>query len=149
MGNLRIRSRHQPYEIAVLAAAPVCGVLMMTLEVRPTSVQTAMPVPIQVAWELGLIVVGLGGLLGIAWPGRLSTGLGIELASVLVLGTITGMYAVAVVAMSGRQSIVATSFVVAVTIGSLWRAAQIAVDLRRLVRACEIVGYEKVPAGAT
>ncbi|WP_328849683.1 hypothetical protein [Micromonospora zamorensis] len=149
MGNLRIRSRHQPYEIAVLAAAPVCGVLMMTLEVRPTSVQTAMPVPIQVAWELGLIAVGVGGLLGIVWPGRLSTGLGIELASVLVLGTITGMYAVAVVAMSGRQSIVATSFVVAVTIGSLWRAAQIAVDLRRLVRACEIVGYEKVPAGAT
>ncbi|MBQ0978766.1 MULTISPECIES: hypothetical protein [Micromonospora] len=149
MGNLRIRSRHQPYEIAVLAAAPVCGVLMMTLEVRPTSVQTAMPVPIQVAWELGLIAVGVGGLLGIVWPGRLSTGLGIELASVLVLGTITGMYAVAVVAMSGRQSIVATSFVIAVTIGSLWRAAQIAVDLRRLVRACEIVGYEKVPAGAT
>ncbi|MBQ1038552.1 hypothetical protein [Micromonospora sp. C81] len=122
---------------------------MMTLEVRPTSVQTAMPVPIQVAWELGLIAVGVGGLLGIVWPGRLSTGLGIELASVLVLGTITGMYAVAVVAMSGRQSIVATSFVIAVTIGSLWRAAQIAVDLRRLVRACEIVGYEKVPAGAT
>ncbi|WP_328532484.1 hypothetical protein OG836_15745 [Micromonospora zamorensis] len=149
MGNLRIRSRHQPYEIAVLAAAPVCGVLMMTLEVRPTSVQTAMPVPIQVAWELGLIAVGVGGLMGIVWPGRLSTGLGIELASVLVLGTITGMYAVAVVAMSGRQSIVATSFVIAVTIGSLWRAAQIAVDLRRLVRACEIVGYEKVPAGAT
>ncbi|MFI6256912.1 hypothetical protein ACIBCL_12430 [Micromonospora zamorensis] len=149
MGNLRIRSRHQPYEIAVLAAAPVCGVLMMTLEVRPTSVQTAMPAPIQVAWELGLIAVGVGGLMGIVWPGRLSTGLGIELASVLVLGTITGMYAVAVVAMSGRQSIVATSFVIAVTIGSLWRAAQIAVDLRRLVRACEIVGYEKVPAGAT
>ncbi|MGC5307362.1 hypothetical protein [Micromonospora zamorensis] len=149
MGNLRIRSRHQPYEIAVLAASPVCGVLMLTLDVRPTSVQTAMPVPIQVAWELGLIAVGVGGLLGIVWPGRLSTGLGIELASVLVLGTITGMYAVAVVAMSGRQAIVATSFVVAVTIGSLWRAAQIAVDLRRLVRACEIVGYEKVPAGAT
>ncbi|MGC4783644.1 hypothetical protein OHQ88_16655 [Micromonospora zamorensis] len=149
MGNLRIRSRHQPYEIAVLAAAPVCGVLMMTLEVRPTSVQTAMPVPIQVAWELGLIAVGVGGLLGIVWPGRLSTGLGIELASVLVLGTITGMYAVAVVAMSGRQSIVATSFVVAVTIGSLWRAAQIAVDLRRLAQACELVSYEQLQAGVT
>ncbi|MET7963309.1 hypothetical protein ABZ356_03140 [Micromonospora zamorensis] len=149
MGNFRIRARHQPYEIAVLAAAPVCGVLMMTLEVRPTSVQTAMPVPIQVAWELGLIVVGVGGLLGIVWPGRLSTGLGIELASVLVLGTITGMYAVAVVSMSGRQSIVATSFVVAVTIGSLWRAAQIAVDLRRLAQACELVSYEQLQAGVT
>ncbi|RAO00305.1 hypothetical protein GAR05_02275 [Micromonospora saelicesensis] len=147
MGNLRIRSRHQPYEIAVLAAAPLCGILMMTLNVRPTSVQTSMPGPIQVAWELGLIAVGVGGLLGILWPGRLSTGLGLELASVLVLGTITGMYAVAVLVMSGRTSIVATSFVMAVTVGSLWRAAQIAIDLRRLARACELVPYEQLEAG--
>ncbi|MFI6271917.1 hypothetical protein [Micromonospora zamorensis] len=149
MGNLRIRSRHQPYEIAVLAAAPVCGVLMLTLDVRPTSVQTAMPVPIQVAWELGLIAVGVGGLLGIVWPGRLSTGLGVELASVLVLGTITGMYAVALAAMSGQQSIATTSFVAAVAVGSLWRAAQIAVDLRRLAQACELVSYEQLQAGVT
>ncbi|MGW5558250.1 hypothetical protein ACWER9_13615 [Micromonospora sp. NPDC003944] len=149
MGNLRIRSRHQPYEIAVLAAAPLCGVLMMTLNVRPTSVQTSMPAPIQVAWELGLVAVGLGGLLGILWPGRLSTGLGLELASVLVLGTITGMYAVALVVMSGSNSIVATSFVMAVTVGSLWRAGQIAVDLRRLARACELVPYEPLQAGVT
>lgn len=149
MGNLRIRSRHQPYEIAFLAAAPVCGVLMLTLDVRPTSVQTAMPVPIQVAWELGLIAVGVGGLLGIVWPGRLSTGLGVELASVLVLGTITGMYAVASAAMSGRQSIAATSFVAAVAVGSLWRAAQIAVDLHRLAQACELVSYEQLQAGVT
>ncbi|MEV4764847.1 hypothetical protein AB0J89_19725 [Micromonospora chokoriensis] len=149
MGNLRIRSRHEPYEIAVLAAAPICGVLMLTLDVRPTSVQTAMPVPVQVAWELGLIAVGVGGLLGIVWPGRLSTGLGVELASVLVLGTITGMYTVALVAMSGRQSIAATSFVAAVAVGSLWRAAQIAVDLRRLAQACELVTYEELQAGVT
>ncbi|MEU1396224.1 hypothetical protein ABZ403_09180 [Micromonospora zamorensis] len=149
MGNLRIRSRHQPYEIAVLAAAPVCGVLMLTLDGRPTSVQTAMPVPIQVAWELGLVAVGVGGLLGIVWPGRLSTGLGVELASVLVLGTITGMYAVSLAAMSGRQSIAATSFVAAVAVGSLWRAAQIAVDLRRLAQACELVTYEQLQAGVT
>ncbi|RQX10009.1 hypothetical protein DLJ58_13080 [Micromonospora arida] len=121
----------------------------MTLNVRPTSVQTSMPEPIQVAWELGLIVVGVGGLLGILWPGRLSTGLGLELASVLVLGTITGMYAVAVLVMSGRSSIVATSFVMAVTVGSLWRAAQIAIDLRRLARACEFVTYEQLQAGVT
>jgi hypothetical protein len=149
VGNLRIRSRHQPYEVAVLVAAPLCGVLLMTLDVRPTSVQTSMPGPIQAAWELGLIAVGVGGLLGILWPGRLSTGLGLELASVLVLGTITGMYAVAVLVVSGRNSIVAASFVMALTIGSLWRAAQIAIDLRRLARACECVTYEQLQAGVT
>ncbi|MEU4781832.1 hypothetical protein [Micromonospora sp. NPDC023633] len=50
-----------------------------------------MPGPIQAGWESGLIVAGVAGLLGVVWPGRLSTGLGIELASVLMLGTITGM----------------------------------------------------------
>ncbi|MEV4119853.1 hypothetical protein [Micromonospora sp. NPDC049645] len=149
MGNLRIRSRHQPYEIAVLAAAPFCGVLLIILDVRPMSVQTSMPEPIQVAWELGLIAVGVGGLLGVLWPGRLSTGLGLELASVVVLGTITGMYAVALVVVSGRSAVVATSFVLAVTVGSLWRAAQITIDLRRLARACEIVPYEPLQAGVT
>lgn len=119
--------------------APVCGVLMLTLDVRPTSVQTSMPAPVQAAWEIGLILVGVGGLLGILWPGRLSTGLGIELASVLVLGTITGMYAATLVSLWNQQSVVASSFVIAVTVGSLWRAVQIAVDLRRLVRACECV----------
>ncbi|MFI6780247.1 hypothetical protein [Micromonospora sp. NPDC050276] len=149
VGNLRIRCRHQPYEITVLAVAPLCGILMMTLNVRPMSVQASMPAPIQVAWELGLIVVGVGGLLGVLWPGRLSTGLGLELASVLVLGTITGMYAVAVLIMSGRNAIVTISFVTAVTVGSLWRAAQIAIDLRRLARACAVVPYEELPAGVT
>ncbi|MBM0279703.1 hypothetical protein [Micromonospora tarensis] len=147
MGQLRIRSRHQPYEVAVLIAAPICGTLMMILNVRPTSVQTSMPAPIQAAWELGLIAVGVGGLLGILWPGRLSTGLGLELASVLVLGTITSMYTVALLVMTGRNSIVATSFVLAVAVGSLWRAAQIVVDLRRLARACEFMTYDQLQAG--
>ncbi|MET7705858.1 hypothetical protein [Micromonospora sp. NPDC005413] len=149
MGHLRFRSQRQPYEVAVLAAAPVCGILMATLDVRPTTVQTAMPVPIQIAWEVGLIAVGVGGLLGILWPGRLSTGLGVELASVLVLGTITGMYAVALMAMSGRQSFATASFVVAVTVGSLWRAGEIAVDLHRLARACECVSYEQLQGSVT
>ncbi|MGV9212345.1 hypothetical protein ACTFTM_10845 [Micromonospora sp. RB23] len=148
MRYLRIRCRQQPYEVAVLATAPVCGILMMVLDVRPASVQTSMPEPLQVAWEIGLITAGICGLLGLCWPGRLSTGLGMELASTLVLGTITGMYAVALVALWSQQSMVASSFIVAVTIGSLWRAVQLAVDLRRLVRACECVSHDQLQGSA-
>ncbi|WP_435207946.1 hypothetical protein [Micromonospora sp. bgisy143] len=144
MRYLRIRSRQQPYEIAVLVTAPVCGVLMMGLDVRPASVQGSMPAPLQVAWEIALIMVGVTGLLGIMWPGRLSTGLGMELASLLVLGTITGMYAVALIALWSQQSMVASSFVVAVTVGSLWRAGQLVIDLRRLVLACECLSAEQL-----
>ncbi|SIN41885.1 hypothetical protein [Micromonospora cremea] len=103
MGYLRIRSRHQPFEVAALAMAGVCGVLLLLLGSRPTSVRMAMPVPIQIGWEIGLVLVGVGGLLGILWPGRLATGLGIELASVVVFGTISGMYTMALVVVSGRR----------------------------------------------
>ncbi|WP_410812072.1 hypothetical protein [Micromonospora sp. 067-2] len=149
MGILRIRSRHQPFEIAALSMAPVCGVLLLLLDVRPTSVQMSMPVPIQIGWESSLILVGVGGLLGILWPGRLATGLGIELASVLVLGTISGMYTTALLVAAGRQAVAAASFIAALSIGSLWRAAQIAVDLRRLARATQCVGGASVNGGAS
>ncbi|WP_406067932.1 hypothetical protein [Micromonospora sp. NBC_01638] len=67
-------------------------------------------------------------------------------ASVLMLGTITSKYAVTV---SVRQSVAEVPLVVAVTVGSLWRAAQIAVDLHRLARACACVNYKQLPAGVT
>ncbi len=145
----RLLARHRPYEIAVLVAAALSGILILTLNVRPTSVQLSMPTPILIAWELGQIAVGVVGLLGILWPGRLSTGLGLELASVLVLGTITGMYAVAVLVVSGRNSVVAISFMMAVSVGSFWRAAQIVIDLRDLARVCESATYEQLRTGVT
>ncbi|MET8352355.1 MULTISPECIES: hypothetical protein [unclassified Micromonospora] len=149
MGYLRIRPRHQPFEVAALAMAPVCGVLLLLLGGRPTSVRMAMPVPIQIGWELGLVLVGVGGLLGILWPGRLATGLGIELASVVVFGTISGMYTMALLVVSGRQAIAAASFITALAVGSLWRAAQIAIDLRRLAQASQCVAVEPAEGGVT
>ncbi|MGC4791085.1 hypothetical protein ACLQ22_25045 [Micromonospora sp. DT178] len=149
MPHNRIRSRHQPFEIAIMATAPVCGVLLIVLDVRPQSVEMAMPGPIQAGWESGLIVAGVAGLLGVLWPGRLSTGLGIELASVLMLGTITGMYAVALAVVTGPQGVAAMSFVVAVAAGSGWRAVQIALDLRRLTRAGQAAQLAGVAVGGT
>ncbi|MFG2046773.1 hypothetical protein ACGFIW_05010 [Micromonospora sp. NPDC048935] len=148
MGHLRNRAKHQPFEVAALITTPVCGVLLLALDVRPPSVQLSMPEPIQVGWEVALIAVGLGGLLGILWPGRLSTGLGIELASVLVLGTITGMYAVALVAVAGRQGIVAASLISTVPVGSFWRVALIVADLRCLAYGHECATHERVVGGA-
>ncbi|MEU6078447.1 hypothetical protein [Micromonospora sp. NPDC047074] len=149
MPNNRIRSRHQPFEIAIMGTAPVCGILLIALGVRPQSVEVAMPGPMQTGWEWGLIVAGVAGLLGVLWPGRLSTGLGIELASVLVLGTITGMYAVALTVVTGAQGVAATSFVGAVAVGSGWRAAQITLDLRRLTRAEQAIPLAGLTSGGT
>ncbi|MFG1839771.1 hypothetical protein ACGFH8_15160 [Micromonospora sp. NPDC049175] len=144
MGHLRNRAKHQPFEVAALITTPVCGVLLLALDVRPPSVQLSMPEPIQLGWEVALIAVGVGGLLGIRWPGRLSTGLGIEFASVLMLGTITGMYAVA-----GQQGIVAASLISAVVLGSFWRIAQIASDLRCLAHGHRCTTHRRVVGGVT
>ncbi|TDC32455.1 hypothetical protein E1211_20795 [Micromonospora sp. 15K316] len=144
MPHNRIRPRRQPFEVAVLLAAPPCGVFLILLDVRPQSVTLAMPPPLQTGWETGLIVGGLVGLSGILWPGRLSTGLGIELAALLMLGSITGMYAVAIAAISGTRGVAAISFVVAVSAGSFWRSAQIVLDLRQLAQASREIGTDVV-----
>lgn len=138
MQSMRIWRNRRPFENAVLVTAPVCGLLLIIFNVRPPSVEMAMPRPIRIGWELGLIAVGLGGLLGLTWPGRISTALGIELASMLLLGTLAGMYSVALVVMSGRMAIAATSFITAVAVGSWWRATEILLDLRRLIRNIDV-----------
>ncbi|MEU5908189.1 hypothetical protein [Micromonospora sp. NPDC047527] len=149
MGNLRYRAKHQPFEVAALVTTSICGVLLMALGARPQSVELSMPGPLQLGWEVSLVVVGVTGLLGILWPGRLSTGLGIEFAAVLVLGTITGMYAVALVAVTGQQGVVAASLISAVPAGSFWRAAQIAVDLRCLAYGHQCASHQRVVGGVT
>ncbi|MGN9777093.1 hypothetical protein ACTMS0_15210 [Micromonospora sp. H33] len=134
MPKMRIWRNRQPFQNAVVATAPVCGVLMVTLQVRPPAVEVAMPGPVRVGWVLGLIVAGLVGLTGLFWPGRCATALGIELASMLMLGTLAGMYAVALAVFSGRMAVAAASFITAVAIGSWWRSAEIIRDLRGLAR---------------
>lgn len=134
MGSLRDRTSNRVYEFAVLATTPVCGLLLAVGGIRPHSLEVAMPDPIRVLWEFGLIVVGAAGLLGMFWPGQLSTGLGIELAAVLALGALAAMYVIAVLVFAGDQAVVAASFVGAVALGSWLRSAEILGSLRWLIR---------------
>ncbi|MFG1955431.1 hypothetical protein [Micromonospora sp. NPDC048830] len=134
MGSFRDRTSNRVYEFAVLATSPVCGVLLAAGDIRPHSVEVAMPGAIRLCWEFGLIAVGVAGLLGMFWPGQLGTGLGIELAAVLMLGAIAAMYVVSVLVVAGAQAVVAASFVGAVVVGSWLRAAEIVRSLRWLVR---------------
>ncbi|MCW3816371.1 hypothetical protein ONA91_18155 [Micromonospora sp. DR5-3] len=134
MGNIHERTSQRVFEFAVLVTAPVCGVLLIVLRVRPQSVEVVMPDAIRVCWEFGLIVVGVAGLLGMFWPGQLGTGLGIELAAVLMLGAIAAMYVVSLLVVAGQQAVVAASFVGAVAIGSWLRSAEIVRSLRWIIR---------------
>lgn len=133
MPNRLIWRNRRPFQNAVVATAPVCGALMLCLEVEPPSVEVAMPGPVRVGWVLGLIAAGLVGVAALFWPGRCSTRLGMELASMLMLGSVTGMYAVTLAVISGRTAVTAASFVAAVAIGSWWRAGELLRDLRSMV----------------
>ncbi|MCX4471799.1 hypothetical protein C5N14_20930 [Micromonospora sp. MW-13] len=70
MGSFRDRTSNRVYEFAVLVTTPVCGLLLAMGDIRPQSVEVAMPGSIRLWWEFGLIVVGVAGLLGMFWPGN-------------------------------------------------------------------------------
>jgi len=137
MRPVQIVSGRHPFEVMLLVAALLCGILLLVADFRPPSIGIAMPPVIQVTWEVGLVVVGVGGLLGITWPGHLVTGIGIELGAMVLLGTTTAMYSIAVLFVSGRPALIAGAFIGAVAVSSLWRSLQILRDLRKLLHANE------------
>jgi hypothetical protein len=134
MRPIKITTGRHPFEVTFLFAALVCGVALVASDMRPLSVAAAMPAVVQGIWEVGLVLVGVTGLLGISWRGQLSTGLGVELGAVVLLGTTTSMYAIAMFAITGAPVLVAGSFIAAVAVASWWRSAQIVRDLLLLAR---------------
>lgn len=134
---VQIVSGRHPFEVAVLLAVLICGVILVLTDQRPASVTAAMPGSVQAAWEVGLIVAGVVGLAALVWPGSLVTSMGVELVGMVVLGTSTSMYAIALYVVSGSAAIAAGAFIVAVAVASWARGYQILRDLRRVARAAE------------
>ncbi len=136
-----VTGRH-PFEVAILAAAAICGLALAVTDTSPRSAATAMPGLIQVMWQVLLIGGGVIGLVGVWWPGRILAQLGTEMVGVLLLGTATSMYAVALFTVSGAQALAAGSFVTAAALASWSRVWQIVRDLRRTA-AAELRGEMK------
>lgn len=134
MRRIQVAGRH-PFEVAILTASVTAGVALLVADERPRSIVEAMPPLLQDTWKVALIVAGLVGLAGIFWPRLPLVGVGAELSALVVLGTATVMYAIALAAISGWQALVAGSFIGGIGIASWWRASLIVRDLRRLARA--------------
>ncbi|WP_025617311.1 hypothetical protein [Salinispora cortesiana] len=129
----RLISRNRrPFQCAVVFTSPMCGTMMLVLGAPPT-MGVAMPEPIRIGWQLGLVVAGLIGIAGLLWPGRHATGLGLELASMLMLGAVTSMYAITLGVGGGLAAVTSVSFITAVAFGSWWRGGELLHDLHRLV----------------
>jgi hypothetical protein len=134
---IQVTTGRHPFQVAVLAASLVVGLALIASDLQPRSVVAAMSGPIRLLWEFQLAAAGVVGLMGIYWPGRLQVRLWIELCGVVVLGTATTMYALALYAVSGTAAIAAGAFVAALAVAAWWRVGQIIRDLRRMARAAE------------
>lgn len=131
----RITSGRHPYEVVLLAAAPVVAAILALTNTRPAVVDEAMPGPVRVVWMVLLALAGVIGLTGVFWPGTVTASLSIEAIGVLVLGTAATMYTVGIVAYTGLPGAAAGGFVAAVGAGSWWRLSQIWRDLRTFDQA--------------
>ncbi|MEN3611907.1 hypothetical protein AAH979_20405 [Plantactinospora sp. ZYX-F-223] len=143
--HARVVSGRHPFEVTSLATAVVCGVLLVVLDSRPRSVSIAMPTLLEQVWAVGLIVAGVAGLCGVAWRGQLAIGMGVELGALLSFGAVTGMYAIAIFAISGRAGLTAGLFIAAVAVASWWRCVQITWDLYRMAQAQQQRAAVEVP----
>lgn len=138
-------SGRHPFEVVFLAASALVGLVLLVVDARPRSVTTAMPAVVQVGWDVGLIVAGVVGLVGVTWTGRLSTALAVELLGMFALGTSTTMYSIVLFAVSGWAALAAGTFITAIAVASWWRAGQIWADLRRIGRAAQAGAVADVP----
>lgn len=134
---VQIASGRHPFEVAVLIAAVACGIALVVSDRRPASVTASMNVTVQTLWQVGLIVAGVVGLVGLFWPGDLSTSMGVELIGMILLGTVTTMYGLALFVVAGWEAIAAGAFVVAVAVAAWARTAQVLRDRRRVGRAAQ------------
>lgn len=132
---VKVVTGRQPFEVAILVASACCGLALALTDTSPKSAATAMPGLIQVLWQVFLIVGGIVGLIGIFFPGRLIAQLGTEAVGVMLVGTATTMYSIALFTVSGLQALAAGAFVTAVAVAGWWRIGQIWHDLRRVFLA--------------
>ncbi|WP_329102276.1 hypothetical protein OG792_23430 [Micromonospora sp. NBC_01699] len=127
----------RPFEVTFMLAATACGIAMLTFAARMAPITDVMPVLTQTIWKASLVPVGILGLVGITWRGQLSTGMAMRLGSLILLGTATGMYTIAILTELGIAAMPSAAFVSAVPVAAWWRSGQITMDLVGLARAAE------------
>lgn len=132
---IQVATGKHPFEVMILTAATIAGIVLLTMQLSPRSVASALHPMVQTLWQYELLIGGVTGLVGVFWPGSLYASLKVEAIGLFILATATTMYTIALAAVSGSQGITAGSFVGAIAIASWARVAQIFRDLRRATRA--------------
>jgi len=75
---IQVSTGKHPFEVAILVAATSAGVALLTLQLSPKSVASALHPLVQQLWTYELLVGGVIGLIGVFWPGTLYASLKVE-----------------------------------------------------------------------
>lgn len=127
-----LRSGRSPFEIYLLAAAILTGVIGL-FNPRPTGASAVLPLWELYTWDGGLIVGGLVALVGVCMSSP--TSLLVERAGLLVLAGWSVGWAVLIGASLGMRATLSVLFVGAFGAACLTRALLIGADLRRVSAA--------------
>jgi hypothetical protein len=124
--------RRDPPEMMLLGLCLISGLSFVAGAAAPTSIEAVMPGWLVVAWYVALLVAGVVGLVGNAWPGNIGTGLLIRLSGqVLAVGP-AAAYSIAALVFAGPPAFFPAAITLAFALICLWTARHLAEDLRIL-----------------
>jgi len=131
-----VTGRNRPHELLLLVYGAFIAIVSLA-RAGSGSVAATSPRWLVVSWAIGLLVSAVAGLTGVLWHNR-TTGLQLELGAMLVGAGAVLIYAYAVLSnIPGWPGLISSGLLAAWTMANLWRATQIARDLRSLTRVGE------------
>lgn len=125
-----VTGRRRPHELLLLVYGGFIGATTLARQ-GEGAVAVTFPRAVVAVWALGLLGAMVLGVTGSYWRGEPAVGLQIEMGAMLVGAGAALLYAFAVIAaIGGWQGWISGGLLCAWTVANLWRAAQIAADLR-------------------
>lgn len=132
---LEITTGRHPFQVATVMACPLASIAIMITGEHPASLDAALPPPLADLWLVALAVSGVGATIGAYWPGDLDTGLLVECGGMSILASMLTIYAAALFWVNGSAALGPGSFILAISLAAVWRAVQLAHDVRKVWRA--------------
>lgn len=127
-------TRRSPPELFLLALCLLSAASFLAGAQPPSSIEAVMPDWLVVGWYVTLVVAGVVGVAGNAWPGELATAWRLRLAGQLFAAGPAAAYTLAAFAYAGAEALIGGGVILVVGWSAFcsWQAFALARNLRRL-----------------
>lgn len=125
-----------PFEFIIMLFLAFGGSSTITHLGTPSSITKVLDEPILIIWSILLSVGSMVSVVGIMWPGRETTALVVEQIGLIAVSGASLIYAVVLISQleNVKGASVLTAFVGGFGIAAIWRASQIALRQRAIIR---------------